>query len=42
IPFSETRDYVKRVLANAVLYHAVHNGGVVPSLKQLLGEVLPD
>jgi len=42
IPFSETRDYVKRVLANAVLYHAVHNGGVVPSLRQLLGEVLPD
>lgn len=41
IPFPETRDYVKRVLTNAVLYHATHNGGSVPSLKQLLGEVLP-
>lgn len=42
IPFPETRDYVKRVLTNAVLYHAVHNGGTVPSLKQLLGEVVPN
>ncbi len=41
IPFPETRDYVKRVLANAVLYHAVHNGGTVPSLRRLLGEVAP-
>jgi len=41
IPFPETRDYVKRVLANAVLYHAVHNGGAVPSLRRLLGEVAP-
>lgn len=41
IPFSETRDYVKRVLSNAVLYHAVHNGGTVPSLRRLLGEVAP-
>lgn len=41
IPFSETRDYVKRVLANAVLYHAVHNGGSAPSLKKLLGEIAP-
>ncbi|MBU3724726.1 MAG: hypothetical protein FGM18_04330 [Burkholderiaceae bacterium] len=41
IPFPETRDYVKRVLSNAVLYHAVHNGGTVPSLRRLLGEVAP-
>ncbi len=41
IPFSETRDYVKRVLSNAVLYHAVHNGGSAPSLKKLLGEIAP-
>jgi soluble lytic murein transglycosylase len=41
IPFSETRDYVKRVLTNAVLYHAVHNGGEAPSLKKLLGEIAP-
>ena len=41
IPFPETRDYVKRVLANAVLYHAVHNGGTVPSLRRLLGDVAP-
>ncbi|NBW00888.1 MAG: hypothetical protein EBR85_04105 [Betaproteobacteria bacterium] len=41
IPFAETRDYVKRVLANAVLYHAVHNGGSVPSLRRLLGDVAP-
>lgn len=41
IPFPETRDYVKRVLTNAVLYNALHNGGSVPSLRQLLGEVVP-
>jgi soluble lytic murein transglycosylase len=41
IPFSETRDYVKRVLTNAVLYHAVHNGGNAPSLTELLGEIIP-
>ena len=41
IPFPETRDYVKRVLSNAVLYHAVHNGGTVPSLRRLLGEISP-
>ncbi len=41
IPFPETRDYVKHVLTNAVLYHAVHNGGKAPSLKQLLGDVIP-
>ncbi len=42
IPFSETRDYVKRVLTNAVLYHAVHHEGRAPSLRTLLGEVLPN
>lgn len=42
IPFPETRDYVKRVLTNAVLYHAVHNGGTVPSLRELLGRVNPN
>lgn len=42
IPFPETRDYVKRVLTNAVLYHAVHNGGAVPSLRELLGSVNPN
>lgn len=42
IPFAETRDYVKRVLTNAVLYHAVHMGGPAPSLKGLLGEVVPN
>jgi soluble lytic murein transglycosylase len=41
IPFPETRDYVKHVLTNAVLYHGVHNGGKAPSLKQLLGDVMP-
>jgi len=33
---------VKRVLTNAVLYHAVHNGGAVPSLRELLGSVNPN
>jgi len=41
IPFDETRDYVKRVLTNAVLYHAVHTGEPAPSLKNLLGHVVP-
>jgi len=41
IPFNETRDYVKRVLTNAVLYHAVHTGEPAPSLRNLLGEVVP-
>jgi soluble lytic murein transglycosylase len=42
IPFNETRDYVKRVLTNAVLYHAVHTGEPAPSLKNLLGHVVPN
>jgi soluble lytic murein transglycosylase len=41
IPFPETRDYVKRVLTNTVLYQAVHLGGPAPSLKTLLGDILP-
>jgi soluble lytic murein transglycosylase len=40
IPFNETRDYVKKVLANAVIYSAVLNPSAVqqqPTLKQRLG-----
>ena len=36
IPFNETRDYVKKVLANSIDYAAVL-GQPVPSLKSLLG-----
>jgi soluble lytic murein transglycosylase len=42
IPFTETRGYVKAVLANATVYSSVLNGGgEVPSLKALLGTVAP-
>ena len=41
IPFNETRDYVKRVLTNAVLYYAVLGDGRVPSLRARLGQVEP-
>ena len=41
IPFTETRGYVKAVLANAAVYASVLNGGDVPSLKPMLGEVSP-
>lgn len=42
IPFTETRGYVKAVLANATVYSSVLNGGgEVPSLKALLGTVTP-
>lgn len=40
IPFNETRDYVKKVLSNAVYYAALLNGptgGQPPSLKSRLG-----
>ena len=37
IPFNETRDYVKKVLSNAVFYAAVLNQPNPPSLKQRLG-----
>ncbi|MEW6678299.1 MAG: transglycosylase SLT domain-containing protein [Pseudomonadota bacterium] len=38
IPFQETRDYVKRVLANAMFYRA-RFGGEAPSLKARLGVI---
>lgn len=41
IPFNETRDYVKRVLANAVLYYGVLGDGQLPSLRARLGHVVP-
>jgi len=40
IPFSETRDYVRKVMANAVMYSAVLNQKPVP-LKTRLGAILP-
>jgi soluble lytic murein transglycosylase len=40
IPFSETRDYVKKVLSNAMFY-AQLVGGPKPSLKQRLGVIPP-
>lgn len=40
IPFNETRDYVKKVMANAVHYSALL-GGSAPSLTQRLGTVRP-
>ena len=38
IPFTETRDYVKKVLANAVVYSVLLNGRH-DSLKARLGVV---
>ncbi|HVL36166.1 MAG TPA: transglycosylase SLT domain-containing protein [Burkholderiales bacterium] len=38
IPFGETRDYVKKVMANAVLYAAVMQGNPAP-LKSRLGVI---
>lgn len=40
IPFGETRDYVRKVMANAVMYSAVLNQKPVP-LKTRLGAILP-
>jgi soluble lytic murein transglycosylase len=40
IPFSETRDYVKKVMINTLYYAAVH-GGEPRSLKTRLGMVAP-
>jgi soluble lytic murein transglycosylase len=37
IPFAETRDYVKKVLSNAVYYNAMLGGGKPGSLKARLG-----
>jgi len=40
IPFDETRDYVKKVMANAVIYAALFEGKA-PSLKARLGTIAP-
>jgi soluble lytic murein transglycosylase len=40
IPFPETRDYVKKVMSNAVFYAAVLDKGPLP-LKKRLGVILP-
>ncbi|MFN3401125.1 MAG: transglycosylase SLT domain-containing protein, partial [Ferrovibrio sp.] len=40
IPFSETRDYVKKVMANAS-YYALVMGGGIPSLSARLGTIRP-
>jgi soluble lytic murein transglycosylase len=40
IPFNETRDYVKKVMSNAVYYARAFGQGVV-SLKQRLGSIPP-
>ena len=40
IPFSETRDYVKKVMSNAVFYQTVMTGSS-PSLKIMLGTIAP-
>jgi len=41
IPFNETRDYVKKVMANTVFYAAVHGEGKPLSLRQRLGTISP-
>ena len=40
IPFNETRDYVKKVMANTVLYSALL-GGPMHTLKERLGVIAP-
>lgn len=40
IPITETRDYVKKVMANSVLYGMVLNGHT-PSLSKRLGKLVP-
>jgi soluble lytic murein transglycosylase len=40
IPFNETRDYVKKVMANTVLYSTLL-GGPVRTLKERLGIIAP-
>ena len=40
IPFNETRDYVKKVLANAMIYSRFLDSGYVP-LRTRLGTVPP-
>ena len=39
IPFAETRQYVKKVMANTVYYAAVTGGGDQRSLKSRLGRI---
>ena len=39
IPFNETRDYVKKVLSNSIVYAAVL-GQPVPTLKSRLGRAI--
>ncbi|HET7776448.1 MAG TPA: transglycosylase SLT domain-containing protein, partial [Azospira sp.] len=41
IPFSETRDYVKKVMSNSVYYASLFNNGRPQSLKNRLGVVTP-
>lgn len=41
IPFDETRDYVRKVMANAVVYAALKKGGTSPSLTARLGTIRP-
>ena len=38
IPFNETRDYVKKVLSNAMYYSALLNPGPVGAIKSRLGQ----
>jgi len=40
IPFNETRDYVKKVMANTIVYSALKNGST-PSLVALMGTIRP-
>ncbi len=40
IPFNETRDYVKKVMANA-MHYAIVMGGAAPSLTARLGTIRP-
>ncbi|TAK44044.1 MAG: lytic transglycosylase [Betaproteobacteria bacterium] len=40
IPFNETRDYVKKVMANTMFYAMLHGGRHTP-LKQRLGTIAP-
>ncbi|MGL4767324.1 MAG: transglycosylase SLT domain-containing protein [Formosimonas sp.] len=40
IPFSETRDYVKKTMANMIFYHLILEGKA-PSLTQIMGRVSP-
>ena len=40
IPFNETREYVKKVMSNAIYYAAIFTGKA-PSLKEWLGVVSP-